>query len=448
LPDANMPDQILIVDMTHGGVKLATCFSKLKSFDVYAWDIYHTLKKEQKDELQINNVTLVGDDFIKENKPFIVAPVHCKLEYPVDMTHHEAIAYILEKQINIPIIEITGVKGKTSVVHMLKEIFKKYNPLILSSLGIEIQKNNKWILLDRDVSITPSNIITAWQSGRKYNPGLFITETSLGGTGLGRVGVLTNITEDYSVASGRKTASQSKAQIFKDELVCCDYESYQKFYTQFQEKTNTFGLTQGNVKAENVTYGLMQTVFDVKVQELKTISGVIIEKEFQIETFAPAPHHVENVLSAICAALTCGISVETIQSGLTNFKGLKGRTSFKIADDAVIIEEINPGINVTAVKKAIEMIKDLSKSLVIFGGQYGVTCEEIDEKAVSKVLNQVEHGIGLILTGELGETLKDDIKRSFKYVEDYTQAVDQAKKKGYQHILLIYRSNYHNIQHR
>lgn len=434
--------------MTHGGVKLAIKFSKLQSCDVYAWDIYQTLKQEQKKELNDKNITLVDENFFKENRQFTIAPIHCKLENPVDMTHHEAVAYLLEKEINIPLIEVTGVKGKTSVVHMLKEIYKDFNPLILSSLGIEVRENNKWQLLEGDVSITPSNIITAWESGQKYNPEIFITETSLGGTGLARVGVLTNIAENYPVAFGGKTASQAKVQIFKNKLVCCDYESYQKFYTQFEEKTNTFGLTQGNVKTENVKYGLMKTFLKIKVEGLKTVSGEILEKEFQIETFAPAPHHVENVLSAICTALTCGTSIKTIKDGLENFKGLKGRTSLKITCDSVVIEEINPGINVTAVKRSIGMMEKLSKSIIIFGGQYGVTCEEINEKDVSNVLNQVTDDIGLILTDELGEALKMDVKRSFKYIKEYNHAVEHATKNGYQHILLIYRSNYPSVEHR
>lgn len=434
--------------MTHGGVKLAINFSKLQSYDVYAWDIYHTMKQEQKKELQDNNIKLVDENFLKENKPFTVAPIHCKLNHPVDMTHHEAVACLIEKEINIPVIEVTGVKGKTSVVHMLKEIYKDFNPLILSSLGIEVRENNKWLLLERDVSITPSNIITAWESGQEYNSEIFIAETSLGGTGLAQVGVLTNIIEDYPIVSGQKTASQAKVQIFKNKLVCCDYKSYQKFYTQFDEKTNTFGLTQGNVRVKNVAYGLTKTFLNIKVEGLKTVSGEILEKEFQIGTFAPAPHHVENVLSAISAALSCGISIETIQSGLKDFKGIKGRTSLKNIDDTVIIEEINPGINVTAVKKAIEMVKELPQSLVIFGGQYGVTCEEIDEIEVLEVLNLIDEDIRLILTDELGENLKNGIKRSFRYIEDYNEAVEQAHKEGYQHVLLVYRSNYPSIEHR
>lgn len=438
-----MQDKILIVDMTHGGVKLATYFSRL-NFDVYAWDIYHTLDEEQKEHLQIIKVKLVDEEFLKGNKALIVAPVHCKLEYPVDMTHHDAVAYLLKKSIKIPIIEVTGVKGKTSVVGMLREIFKDLKPLTLSSLGVKIDDN----VLEGDLSITPANIITAWELGQEYNPGIFIWETSLGGTGLARVGVLTNIAEDYPVASEGKSASQAKAQIFKDHLVVCDFESSQQFYPEFKEKTNTFSLIEGNVMAGNIIYGLKETTIDVEVQGLKTISGEILDCKFQLETFAPAPHHVENTLSAISAALTCGRSIESIKEGLNKFSGLKGRTFIKKMGNTTVIEEINPGINVTAVLRAIGMVEQLPKSVVIFGGKYGVTCEEIDEESVSQLLDKIDGDIGLILTDELGASVQNRIKRNLKYKEDVTDAVKYAKDRGYQHILLIYRSNFCDLPNR
>lgn len=443
-----MLDKLLIVDMTHGGVKLAIEFSKLDSFDVYAWDIYHTLNQKQKEYLRENSIELVDEEFIKGKEFKIIAPVHSKLEYPVDMTHHEAVRFLLKNNVDIPIIEITGVKGKTSIVYMLREIFKDFKPLILSSLGVEVEEKGNWKLLKRDISITPANIITAWELGHNYDPGIFIVETSLGGTGLGRIGILTNVAEDYSIAAGSKTASQAKTQIFKDELVISDLASFNKFYVEFEEKTNTFSLDEGNVKASHISYGLKETIFQVEVQELKTISGEIVTGIFKIETFAPAPYHVENVLSAICASLTCGLSPDTIRSGLKRFHGLKGRTSLRYLDGTIVIEEINPGINVTAVKKAVEMVEELPKSTVIFGGKYGVTCEEIDEKSISTVLNELNEDVGLILADEVGAALKRRVKRKFIYREDITHAVDYARKNNYQHILLIYRSNFNDLNHR
>jgi len=59
--------------------------------------------------------------FLGGNKALVVAPIHSNLKYSVDMTHHDAVVYLLKKEIKIPMIEDYRVKGKTTVVHMLRE---------------------------------------------------------------------------------------------------------------------------------------------------------------------------------------------------------------------------------------------------------------------------------------------------------------------------------------
>ena len=74
-------------------------------------------------------------------------------------THHEAIGELLKDWgRDILKVEVTGVKGKTSFVFMLKEILIDENPLILSSLGSLLYEDEKEIILKRDISITPANI--------------------------------------------------------------------------------------------------------------------------------------------------------------------------------------------------------------------------------------------------------------------------------------------------
>ena len=81
--------------------------------------------------------------------------------------------------------------------------------------------------------------------------------------------------------------------------------------------------------------------------------------------------------------------------------------------ETTIIEEINPGINVSAIENAINMVINQEKSMVILGGQYGITCEEIDEFKTAKLLEKLfynaENSVNpekepvLILTHELGK---------------------------------------------
>jgi len=504
---------VLVVDMTHGGAVIASQFAKIPGFHVYAWDIYRTLKSDVETSLIDQNVELVGIDFLKviDEELWIIAPVHCDLRSYVNdatddtngndgtginmdsmkfsrlMTHHEAVEFLMRERINVPVIEVTGVKGKTSTVSMLKEIFKDLNPLILSSLGVEVLENGESHVLKRNLSITPASIVEAWELMEEFledyeNPfevGLCVFEVSLGGTGLADVGVLNNLVENYPVAGGTSSAAAAKSQIFRSRRVVSDFESFNSFYSnnsknrtetdvmftseelqnemmdvqdKIQDKTNTFGWnSSANVKATNVHFGFYETRFQVEVHDLKTVNGNLLNISFEVSAFAPAPYHLQNISSVICTALTLETPINTLKKGLKSFKGIKGRTSIRDHRGVRVIEEINPGLNVEAVKKAVDMLKRISDegdSTVIFGGKYGVTCEEIDEKAVSSVLNALEPYTCLILADDLGGNVKHFIKRDFLFKNSLDDALDHAVLTGSKNVLVVYRSNYSDVERR
>jgi len=453
--------KVLIVDMTHGGQLIASEFMKIPEFEVFALDIYSTMDSQTRYELQVNGLKFIESlEDLKEHKNpgvksdfMIVAPVHCNLEHPVDMTHHEAVGFILKDRINIPIIEVTGVKGKTSVVWILKEILKDLNPLVLSSLGVEVIEDHEWKVLKRDISITPASIIESLRLSEGYEIGICIFETSLGGTGLADVGILTNIVEDYPIASNTKVASDAKLQIFKSRAVACEINSFNSMYSEFKEKTNTFGnntdgKNHANLTASQIRFGLIKTDFKIEIEDFKTSSNSILNESIEVSTFAPSPYHMTNVLSAVCASLSIEVPMEKIKEGLNNFKGVKGRTSIEEHDGIRVIKEINPGLNVTAVKKALLLMKDMDNVGVIFGGKYGITCEEIDEESVSAVLDDINGDMPLILVDELGDSVKNILKRNFIYCNDLNGAIECAIDNTCSNILIIYRSNFSDLKKR
>ena len=453
--------KVLIVDMTHGGQLIASEFMKIPEFEVFALDIYSTMDSHTRYELQVNGLKFLESiEDLKEHKNpgtesdfMIVAPVHCNLEYPVDMTHHEAVGFILKDRINIPIIEVTGVKGKTSVVWILKEILKDFNPLVLSSLGVEVIDDGKWKVLKSDISITPASIIESMKLSEGYEIGICIFETSLGGTGLADVGILTNIVENYPISCNTKVASDAKLQIFKSKAVACEINSFNSMYSEFMEKTNTFGNStddrnHANLTASQIRFGLVKTDFKIELEDFKTSSNNILNESIEVSTFAPSPYHVINVLSAVCASLSIGVPLEKIKEGLNNFKGVKGRTSIEEHDGIRDIKEINPGLNVTAVKKALLMMEDMDNVGVIFGGKYGITCEEIDEESVSAVLDDINGYMPLILVDELGDSVKNILKRNFIYRNDLNGAIECAIDNTCSNILIIYRSNFSDLKKR
>ncbi|MDO8870618.1 MAG: coenzyme F430 synthase [Methanobacteriaceae archaeon] len=520
---------VLIIDLTHGGLIIALEIAKLDIFkDVWVWDIYQTTSAKQKKTLQENGIRLINSGFRKNeyleskddlksflslnNPDFqtdddikIISPVHCPLNIKPDFSHHQAIKLILDnwKKLKIensnfeenlkekyplnlngnskeiPIIEVTGVKGKTSTVGMLKQIFAPYRPLILSSLGAEIFENgepsenseiiSESIVLKKNISITPASIIETIKLAGNNDYGISIFETSLGATGMADVGLLTNIIEDYPIAGKKSKASLAKEQIFQSKMICCEYDTFMEYYGHLKygnlkNRLNTFSFNktdQSNLCLSNIEYGLKKSIIGIKTWNLKTINGDVLNCDFSVETFAPSPYQVENVLAAVCCALTLGMIPNNIKEGLKNFSGLEGRSSIKKFDKINIIEEINPGINITAIEHAINMTMELKNPAIILGGQYGITCEEIDEIKAAELLEKIfynknnntsnsipEKKISLILTNELGLGIKENMNYNPYHFFDPQEAVQFAIDNGRKNIVFIYRSNYSNLKQR
>ena len=540
---------VFLVDLTHGGVKISSELAKSKKYDnVFAYDLYNTLKKEDEGLLDTYNVKVIkdSDSFKREleensnesiktqkkEKDMIINPIHSSLniekllngeqlkQYEI-INHHQATELALSdwkeetsKQ-NIWTIEITGVKGKTSTAFLLKEIFSRNNKstLLLSSLGAYLfRKNNEKeqkIILQKDISITPANIINTVQLAKKIvnpkcntfpicdknmdlderieenealeeyiehpyadlNYDVAVFENSLGICGLGDIGILTNLVENYTIAKGKSNAREAKKQVFKSPLVIIDHETLNDFYPDeyemYNDKINSFSLSDSDANAycEYIDYDIDITKIKIAYHDLKTIDEKLLGKklingELEIDCFAPGPHHVLNVLSATTTALALGIDEEIIQNALSNFKGIDGRTNVREIDGLRIIEEINPGINTKAIESSINMIRDIDNYYIIIGGKYGVTCEEIDEEKLSQFLyNYLKENpsTDLILTDEVGKSLESKInlligerdkdKFKMKFIEDYLKAQDTAIENG-KNILFIYRSNYSQVSKR
>ena len=543
-----------LVDLTHGGVKISSELAKSGEYEnVFAYDLYGTLKEEDENFLKACGVRVLKDrDDFKEaiesystflnnkkhesdgpnlniNKEFsektpnylekdlIINPIHSPLNISnlldeasedlklnIDeknqfsnsfeiLSHHSATKLVLSswsekaKKENVDCIEITGVKGKTSVAYMLKEIMleNEKDTLLLSSLGAHLFKNdlNKGeledIVLVKNISITPANIINTIQYANNivnpkdgheesfedllnYDAAIF--ENSLGVCGLGDVGVLTNIVENYTIARGSSNAREAKKQVFNCPMVVIEEETLKEHYPKeseiFSGRINTFSIydSSSNVFAQSIDYNLNQSKIKVRYHDLKVLGNEELKNgEIIIKTFAPGRHHVLNALTALTIALTLGIDDEAIQKGLENFNGIEGRTHLTKVGDSIIIEEINPGINTKAIESSIGMIRNIEDYHIIIGGRYGITCEEIDEDKLSDFLNayMMENpDVNLILTDELGLSIKKKLdklnnanSKIIKYIENYEEAQNKAIIEN-KNILFIYRSNYSQISKR
>ena len=469
----------LVIDLTHGGVKIAISLAK-KGKNVIAYDLYNTLKPIDGKMLAIYNIELIKLEDLADFKGDmnVIYPIHMPLtfdeikSYNPDLnytfqSHHEAVRDILSNWgEDILKIEVTGVKGKTTSVFMLKEILIDENPLILSSLGALLYENGKEITLKKDISITPANIketidlaykianpvckiaegVVESENLRKYNSAIF--ESSLGASGIGDVGLLLNISEDYPIAKGNSSASEAKKQVFNCKCVCIQKEAFDKYYPDVKhDKINTFSITDNtsNLYVENVEYDLNKTHVDVKYKDVKTVNGNIVCGKLSLKTFAPGPHHVSNLLGVVLTCISLEIDNAKIINGIENYKGIPGRTHKKTIENSIVIEEINPGLNTHAIKESINMIDNLDDYYISIGGDYGITCEEIDEEKLTSFLNTLNHDI--FLTGELGNSIAPKLTLNYEYYDNYREIYDLAVKDN-KNLLFIYRSDYRKIQQR
>ena len=446
----------LVIDLTHGGVKIATSLAK-KGKSVLAYDIYNTLSDMDAKMLETSNVELIQLDDLKdlEGDMNVIYPIHLPLSleeitsYNPNLnytfqTHHEIIMELLEGWgEDILKIEVTGVKGKTTSVFMLKEILIDENPLILSSLGALLYDNKREIVLKRNISITPANIketvdlaykianpvceiadgTVESENLRKYNSAIF--ESSLGVSGIGDVGLLLNI-----------------------KCVCIQKEALDKYYCDVDHgKTNTFSLkdTTANLFVKEIDYNLNQTSISLEYRNVKTVNDNVVSGNMDLMTFALGPHHVSNVLGVVLTCLSLEIPEEKIVGNIKNYKGIPGRTNKRIMGNSIIIEEINPGLNTQAIKESINMIDDIDDYYISIGGDYGITCEEIDEEKLSEFLNTLNRNV--ILTGDLGLSLSKKLTAGHDYFKDYHEAYDMALKND-KNLLFIYRSDYRKVSQR
>ncbi len=443
-----MNKNILISDANHGGLVLLDEYSKYTNNNLFFYDTYDKLTNKDKEELTKKySVEFLSLKYIQKNiDNFItINPIHMKPLFNNNYTHHEFTGYLLNKHKekygwDFEIIEVTGVKGKTTTVNLIKEVLKGKNTLILSSHNLTyVDCFSKTTILDDSLSITPASIITAINIAKNHNLldkiDYCIFEVSLGITSGCDIGILTNILENYPIADGSLNASEAKKSVFNSKTVICDQNSFDKYYSNINPKNIilvSLNNSKSNIYTKNIDYDIKNTSIEI----------VENNNQFNIVCFALRDFYVNNILFAVSVGLAVNMNIKEIISNLKDINNLPGRGSCKYIEDKIILEDINPGLNTTSIKKCIDNLNKYSDNYtLIIGGDYGITCEEIDEDKLINYIKTLEKN-NIIFTGSVGESLVDKLNEKCIFFKTINDAFKSALSMHNDIIQILYRSEY------
>lgn len=167
--------KLAVLDLTHGGIPIAKKLAALGN-DVSGVDVYGTVDQallgelEEKYGIRCSKVPLPISEF-----DFLVVPVHLNPAYSMlaearaegkaVLSHHEAVGKILQDSLELSgtrIIEVTGVKAKTSTASLLADMLsRRFKVVLHTSRGLEAWEKGSPSLVHRGLSITPGSILTA-----------------------------------------------------------------------------------------------------------------------------------------------------------------------------------------------------------------------------------------------------------------------------------------------
>ena len=199
--------------------------------------------------------------------------------------------------------------------------------------------------------------------------------------------------------------------------------------------TVSFDNPDADIYSSNIDYDIQKSRFTVNY----------FDSTYDIEHFALSDFYINNLLFAINAGLLADIDIQDIISNLGDSDEIEGRNSHRIINDKLVIEDVNPGLNTTSIKKCVDNLKKYSQNYtVIIGGDYGITCEEIDEEKLSKYLESIDPE-KIVFAGDVGLNLMNVLDNKYLYFKNLSKAIDfciyESNKKIIQ---IIYRSEYNS----
>jgi coenzyme F430 synthetase len=290
------------------------------------------------------------------------------------ITHHQAVGELVEP--SIPIFEVTGTHSKTSTALLLGQILSGKRRIVShTTRGIELWSRGSSRLLQSGLSITPGNVILAWQAAKANNADALICEVSLGGTGLADYGVLTSFDGDYRIAQGTMWATTAKLQ-----MVSLAKKGFKL-------------VANANVRiSSEISFGPPGYVRTTPDKLYFSSAAVDLELGQDLDF-----SEYETSLSAAAAAChVAGLDNEEIAAGIEGFDGFCGRMKVEREGALTIYDSSNSGLKISDIGRALDRVAGGRLGLVV-GEEAATVCEGMNIPGLVDLLRLRRDEIDLLI---------------------------------------------------
>jgi len=372
----------------------------------------------------------------------IISPVHLNPNFEIVkqaltngipfMTHHEAVKEIAAlKNLfdDITVIEVTGTIGKTSTCELIAQLAVSNKRVLLhTSSSTRLMSPENTQMFPR-LGGTPANVLKVMELVRQWNltADMAVFEISLGLTGIGTVGVITSLTDDYKIAGGTKEAAAVKIASTKYFGGTSIIVHPGAPLTVTPGGENSFGRKGANLWVES-------TENKVVYNHLRTATGEVIDGELP---FYPRDSYSSITTefyrapleAAFCAVLSLGIAPDDIT---TEVSPVVGRMKLEKIKGRFLIDNSNSGTKLKFLGEITEMAKRLSEKMILIAGEdSSYVCEGVPVEALKKVVEERSADfVSIILVGEQfrGKITGENVSFSPHLVTALEKAVRESEE--------------------